>query len=207
MFTHNLLSKAHLTTSFRALRVYKRNRRFSQIIRQHQRAVGAAPSAASFVSPQPLHTRYVRMVKRSVLKNLTAGHAVTSGQVFSASVPTLAGHANNHTVTGGVAQGAGARATVSVFSRNATLRARSEATAARLKTSRSFVNSTQQGTVAAAVRATALTLRVKRIQLLEKRTYRQRAKLRLPRVSVARREALRTNAKLFARNTLKSPQT
>lgn len=60
---------------------------------------------------------------------------------------------------------------------------------------------------AATAKATAIALRAQKTSLSEKRFYRRRAKLRLPRVTVRRREVRRNGAKLFARHSLKHPQT
>lgn len=56
-------------------------------------------------------------------------------------------------------------------------------------------------------RAGNLALYLQRSRLLEKRFYRQHTRLRLPRTIVKRAEIRRSGSRLFARNTLKLPET
>jgi len=56
-------------------------------------------------------------------------------------------------------------------------------------------------------RQVSIVLHAQRTGMLEKRLYRQRTPLRLPRTVVKRLEVRHSGARLFARNTLKNPKT
>jgi hypothetical protein len=87
------------------------------------------------------------------------------------------------------------------FARNRALRGRASALTSRMNPTLRVANTT------ICSRAANLTLRAQRTRLLEKRFYRRSNRLRLPRTTVKRREARHSGARVFARNTLKSPET
>ncbi len=82
------------------------------------------------------------------------------------------------------------------FARNRVLRSRAAALYLRV-----------QAVSHSAATAANRTLSLQQSRMLEKRFYRQRPALRLPRTSVKRSEIRRGGARLFARNTLKTPET
>lgn len=88
-----------------------------------------------------------------------------------------------------------------MFARNSVLRGRA------------IAGSTRNSAVAlgdnalSSSRRVSVVLQAQRTGMLEKRLYRRRTPLRLPRTTVKRLEVRRSGARLFARNTLKNPKT
>lgn len=87
------------------------------------------------------------------------------------------------------------------FARNSALRGRTSAIFARTPAG------SATGNVLTAQRAANLTLRTHRMRVTEKHFYARRTPLRLPRTVVKRAEIRRSGVRLFARNTLKNPET
>lgn len=167
---------------------------------------------ATTVLPKTLRTRYSGLARRLQFRQFAVADTVAenTSEFYAHTTFTTLYHDKKSILREVTTPEASDRFQLPAFARNAALRARAQAFS--LRAQRELQPSTlpapkQFRPYAAAAKATAIALRAQKTSLSEKRFYRRRAKLRLPRVTVRRREVRRNGAKLFARHTLKQPQT
>lgn len=208
MQKRGLFNKKYLTTDFLKLKIYRVNSCIRQLARQRQKPSAHGALELPQFYPAAISTRYSELQRRLLFKTHVADELAYTPAIGNHEVPNqlaeVAAFTRGTKTTlwrRAEAPAAAVRFQLSSFSRNKALRGRAVAFSCRASSVARSIN------VLSAYRSTRIALRAQRDSMLEKRLYRQRTPLRLPRTAVKRAEVRRSGSRLFARNTLKAPKT
>lgn len=208
MQKRGLFNKKYLTTDFLKLKIYRVNSCIRRLARQRQKPREHNVLELPQLHPTAVSTRHLELQRRLLFKTRVADELAYAPTIGNHEVPNRLAEVTAFTRgtkttlwRRAEAPTAAVRFQLSSFSRNKALRGRAVAFSRR-------AGSVARGTsILSAYRSTQIALRTQRDSMLEKRFYRQRTPLRLPRTVVKRAEVRRSGSRLFARNTLKNPKT